>query len=184
MGLTLKVEHLKGSARQLERALKSKTPAVYVGIPAATAEQRTAEMLSMAANASGRQRKRLRRMAMQDVNNAELLFIFSNGSPVRSQPPRPVLEPAIEYPANRKIITRELEGMMKAHLAANKQQEQNFAHRAAMAGQNAARDWFTSQENHWAPNAPSTIRQKGSDRPGIDTGAMRAAIVGIVKEGE
>ncbi len=184
MALTLKVEHLKGNAKQLERALKSKTPAVYVGIPAATAEQRAAEILSMAANASGRQRKRLRRMATQDVNNAELLFIFSKGSPVRNQPPRPVLEPAVEFPANRKIITRELAGMMKAHLKGDKQQESSFAHRAAMAGQNAARDWLTNPENHWAPNAPSTIRQKGSDRPGIDTGAMRAAIVGIVKEAE
>ena len=30
------------------------------------------------------------------VNNAELLFIHTNGSPVNNIPPRPVLEPAIK----------------------------------------------------------------------------------------
>jgi hypothetical protein len=54
--------------------------------------------------------------------------------------------------------------------------------RAALAGQNAARKWFTDPRNNWKPNALSTIRAKGSDKPGIDTGAMRAAIQGIVGE--
>ncbi len=33
----------------------------------------------------------------------------------------------------------------------------------------------------WAPNAPSTIRQKGSDRPLIDTGRLRQSIRHIVR---
>jgi hypothetical protein len=54
--------------------------------------------------------------------------------------------------------------------------------RAAMAGQNAARKWFTDPANHWAPNTPGTIARKGSDRPLIDTGALRQSIIGIIKE--
>jgi hypothetical protein len=54
--------------------------------------------------------------------------------------------------------------------------------RAAMAGQNAARKWFTLPDNHWAPNTPGTIARKGSNRPLIDTGALRNSIIGIIKE--
>ena len=54
--------------------------------------------------------------------------------------------------------------------------------RAALAGQNAARRWFTDSRNNWAPNKPATIRRKGSDKPLIDTGVLRAAIVGITRE--
>jgi hypothetical protein len=33
----------------------------------------------------------------------------------------------------------------------------------------------------WEPNAPSTIRRKGSSRPLIDTGAMRQAVTWVVE---
>jgi hypothetical protein len=33
----------------------------------------------------------------------------------------------------------------------------------------------------WTPNAPSTIRQKGSDKPLIDTGRLRQSIRHVVK---
>lgn len=35
----------------------------------------------------------------------------------------------------------------------------------------------------WAPNAPSTIEAKGSDRPLIDTGAMRNAVLWQIRRG-
>jgi len=34
---------------------------------------------------------------------------------------------------------------------------------------------------NWTPNAPSTIRRKGSSRPLIDTGAMRQAVTWVVE---
>lgn len=40
---------------------------------------------------------------------------------------------------------------------------------------------FTTGE--WAPNAPSTIARKGSDRPGIDTGSYRQSITYQVDRG-
>lgn len=36
----------------------------------------------------------------------------------------------------------------------------------------------------WAPNAPSTIKKKGSDKPLIDTGTMRQGVQYVIKEGQ
>ena len=124
----------------------------------------------------------MRKAAKEDVNNAELLFIFSKGSPARGQEPRPVLEPAMAAPDNAAAISRELGGSIKAFADGDDDKGVQFMQRAALAGQNAARKWFTDSRNAWAPNKPSTIARKGSDKPGIDTGAMRAAIQGIVGE--
>ena len=52
--------------------------------------------------------------------------------------------------------------------------------RVAMMGQNFARGWFTDARNDWAPNAPSTVRRKGSTRLLIDTAQTRRSIIGIV----
>ena len=38
-------------------------------------------------------------------------------------------------------------------------------------------------EGQFAPNAPSTIRKKGSDRPLIDTGHMRQSVKYVVRKG-
>jgi hypothetical protein len=54
--------------------------------------------------------------------------------------------------------------------------------RAGQVAENAARNWFVNPKNGWAPNAPSTIRRKGSDKPGIDTGEMRKALTHLVVE--
>jgi len=157
--------------------------AAYVGIPAAGTRQRSTQLLDMAQNTKGtRRRAKLVKAAETDATNAELLFIFSKGSPMRRQPARPVLEPAIEADGNRELIAAELAASVRASLAGDKDAALKKMKRAALRGQNAARGWFTDPRNSWAPNAPSTIKRKGSDVPGIDTGAMRAAIVGLVKE--
>ena len=49
----------------------------------------------------GKMSKRAKKLvdaAAVPISNAELLFIFSNGSPLHGQPARPVIEPAIEQP--------------------------------------------------------------------------------------
>lgn len=56
--------------------------------------------------------------------------------------------------------------------------------RVGLEGQNAARSWFTNPKNGWAPNSPITIKRKGSDSPLIDKGEMRKAITYIIKEGD
>jgi hypothetical protein len=157
--------------------------AAYVGIPAADSRARETQLLEMAGKTKSKYRKaKLQKAAANDVTNAELLFIFSKGSPLRKQPARPVLEPACAADGNRQPIARELADSVKSSLAGNHEQAQKKMLRAALAGQNAARGWFTDGRNNWAPNATLTIAAKGSDRPGIWTGAMRQAIIGVVRE--
>lgn len=98
-------------------------------------------------------------------------------------PPRPVIEPAIEAKDNRAVIVEELKGAAVAALDGKPGEVTRRLKRAGMEGQNRSRAWFTDPRNHWAPNAPSTIRRKGSDRPNIDTSQMRKAIISIVTEG-
>lgn len=174
----------KSGAAALDARLKTLSKLVaYVGVPASSSRSRKTQLLSMATAAKGtKKRKRLEKAAESDLNNAETLFLLSKGSPLRNQPPRPVLEPAIQAEGNRQGIAAELAQSVKANLAGDKAASMKSMQRAALAGQNAARKWFTDPRNNWAPNAPSTIARKGSDRPGIDTGATRAAIVGIVGE--
>lgn len=157
--------------------------AAYVGVPAAGRDKRTAQLLDMAGTASKKKKQLLlKKAAKNDVNNAELLFIHTNGSPIKNIPPRPVVEPAIQAPDNKAAIENEIKASLKANLAGDKEEAEKRMLRAALAGQNAARKWFTDPRNNWAPNAPATIANKGSDRPLIDTGALRAAIIGVVRE--
>lgn len=144
--------------RNVERSLEElRQSEVYVGIPAEN-EQRKDDK----------------------INNASLLFLHTHGSPINHIPPRPVLEPAIE--ANRALITPELAAAARAVIAGDAQAATAHLRRAGIIGANAAKRWFTDPRNGWAPNAPSTIRAKGSDKPLIDTGQLRRAITSIVSQ--
>lgn len=165
---------------ELEKRIKTLGKrAAYVGIPEATNKDRAAQLTKLAAKAGKSGKKKLLNAATQQVTNAQLLWIFSKGSPLRNQPARPVLEPSIQAAGNKEAIAAELGGLVRAKLAGDEQAVTKALKRVALAGQNAARGWFTDKRNGWAPNAQSTIDAKGSDRPGIDTGAMRAAIEGV-----
>ena len=181
-GPTIVVARKSGAAALKKRMEGLTKMAAYVGVPSSTSRDRSAQLLGMAGTASPKRKKQLTKTAQSDITNAETLFLLSKGSPARRQPPRPVLEPAIAAADNAKAIGFELAESAKANLAGDADGALQRLKRAALAGQNAARRWFTDPRNNWAPNAPSTVKRKGSDRPGIDTGATRAAIVGIVGE--
>lgn len=111
---------------------------------------------------------------------AHELYVHEHGSPLWHAPPRPILEPAIE---NRKEQVAEL--MKEAVIIALDGGNTSVAlNEVGMQGQNIARDWFTNPENKWAPNAKSTIRNKGSDKPLIDSGDLRKSITYVIKDGE
>ena len=155
----------------------------YVGVPAASDSERTSMLLGMAAKTNSKRKKAvLQKSALGDVTNAELLFIHTHGSPINKIPARPVLQPAINADGNRQKIAAEINGSIRLSLAGDSEGARKKMLRAALAGQNAARGWFTDGRNGWAPNKPATIARKGSDRPLIDTGAMRNSIVGVVRE--
>lgn len=144
----------------------------------------------------------------QPVNNAELLYIHTHGSPIRHIPPRAVIEPAINAPGNKEVITRELGDAAAAALDQKPAECIKFLRRAGLAGSNASKAWFTDSRNGWPPNARSTVlaklrRLKGKahedamtriadmDYIGtipdvntvlVDTGDMRRAITFVVRQ--
>jgi hypothetical protein len=93
-----------------------------------------------------------------------------------------VIEPAIAYEPNRKIIAQDLGEAAAAEFVNDHKKALMYLKRAGIAGMNAAKRWFRNPANGWAPNAPSTIARKGSDRPNIDTGALRQAIVWVLRD--
>lgn len=109
------------------------------------------------------------------------LYLHSKGSPEWQVPPRPIIEPAITASGNREKIEAELKEAAKAALAGKKALMMNFFKRAGLTAQNLVKAWFTDPRNHWPPNSPATIKRKGSDKPLIDTGAMRNAITYVVR---
>lgn len=155
----------------------------YVGVSAAEKDARSRQLVEMAGKTTGKRKKaKLLKAAKQDINNAELLFIQEHGSKINHIPARRVLQPAIEAEDNKAAIKHELDASIKASLAGDKDEAERRMLRAALAGQNSARRWFTDPRNGWQKNADSTIARKGSDQPLIDTGAMRASIIGVVRE--
>ncbi len=116
------------------------------------------------------------------VTNAALVYLHTHGSPLHGLPARPIIEPALQAPDNRALITAELGEAAKAVFSGNVSAVRAHLGRAGMLGRNAAVRWFTDARNGWAPNRPPTVRRKGSSRPLIDTGQMRRSITYFVDE--
>jgi hypothetical protein len=117
-----------------------------------------------------------------DITNAQLLYIHSHGSPLQNIPARRVIEPAIEAPDNKARINAELKQAAQAALEGKPEDVHQHLEKAGQLGENASKRWFTDPRNNWAPNAPATIEEKGSDKPLIDTGEMRRSITHVVKD--
>lgn len=118
----------------------------------------------------------------QVVTNAGLMYIQTNGAHLPNGaviPPRPVIEPAIEAPDNRELIEEQLGLAAQAELDGKPDEMRRHLFLAGQLGSNAAKRWFRDPRNNWAPNAPSTIAAKGSDRPLIDQGELRRAITHV-----
>ena len=116
----------------------------------------------------------------ETLTNAELAYIHSKGSPLNNIPPRPFLEPSIE--ANKEKIAAIQAQAFKAALNGKPAQVLMDMKKVGLLGQNLAKGWFRNPKNNWPPNSPLTIAKKGSDQPLIDTGALRNAIVYVVRK--
>lgn len=121
----------------------------------------------------------------EDITNAELLFIHTNGSLINNVPARPVIEPALREDSER------LSSMLGKAFVYALQGKFEFASeqlkKTGMRGQKVARAWFKNPKNNWPPNAPSVVRaklRKGSTnpRPLIDTGELRRSITYVIYE--
>lgn len=121
-----------------------------------------------------------------DVSNAELLYIHTNGSQKRNIPARPVIEPAI-----KKDFIR-LQKMMAsaADLAFSSKISEAIGQliKVGIRGQNVSRDYFYDENNGWPPDKPETIRRKMKGKPKgyeprtlVDTSQLKNAITYFVK---
>lgn len=112
------------------------------------------------------------------LSNANILALMEAGSPVNNIPPRVLLE-AVHNKYKEKI-NKYFEKIFASLLAGNESQADMLMEELALRMQTWTQKFFTDEDNNWAPNAPSTIKAKGSARPLIDTGALRQAIRAVV----
>lgn len=109
------------------------------------------------------------------VNNAELLFIHENGSPLRNLPRRPILQYTLEW-ANLQLPTvldECIEGILNGW--SRKQLELRLNQFGSNVAEHA-RDLIANRDPRLAPNKPSTIKGKKSDLPLFDTGELSRSI--------
>lgn len=107
------------------------------------------------------------------------LYIHSHGSPLWHSPPRPVIEPAIEF--NKNKIAQKYADVVKATAQGDIIAIDNALNTLGLFGQNIARGWFRDPNNRWKPNSEETIKRKGSANPLIDTAQLRKAINYVIK---
>ena len=167
---------------------------VYVGVPEKTSGRRSrkGEAITNAQltflHTHGVRESSMRRIVQAKMNRgltfeaATAMYLHTHGSPLYQIPPRPIIEPAIEAADNKEAIAKELKQAAEAALAGKPGGTRTHLRMAGMEAQNRTRAWFTDPRNGWAPNAPSTIRRKKSDRPLIDTQQLRKSITYVVVE--
>lgn len=159
MGFFAEIKAIDESLKAVEAAVKElKSHDVLVGIP---------------------QEKSSRQGSKGKATNAELLFIHTNGSPIRGIPARPVLQPAIENDKER--IGEMLGKAIDAATSGKKEEIVPALERAGMYASGKCKAWFTNASNGWKPNSKETIARKKSSRPLIDTAEMRKSITYVVK---
>lgn len=114
------------------------------------------------------------------VTNAELMFIHTNGSPLRGIPARPSIEPSIKK--NQEAISAEMKVAMQLALEGKADETKLQLDRVGDFASGKAREYFTDPDNGWEDNSPLTVALKGSDKPLIDTGELRKSITYVVGE--
>lgn len=186
--VTVKTKDLMpGIKKRLETLQKTH---VLVGVPAGVENERPDEGITNAQllyiHTHGVRKKVMRDEMNPKVESGEMLYsqayqmwLLTHGSPLWQSPPRPVIEPAIEHEPNKKAIAKQLRAALDAALSGKDPVPE--LEKAGMLGQNVVRDWFVNPANGWPPNAPETIKEKGSDKPLIDTGELRKSITYVLR---
>ena len=115
------------------------------------------------------------------INNADLLYLHTFGSPMQNIPERPVIVPALLNRENKEKYLKQLISAAQAAVTGDGNEMQRRLALAGLQAQNSCKEWFVNPLNNWAPNSPATIKRKGSDRPLIDTTELRNHIVYVVE---
>lgn len=114
-----------------------------------------------------------------EMTNALLAFIHTEGAPAQNIPPRPFLQPAIQ--ANKDAIATLQTKAVIAAFAGKPLVVSQQLEKIGMFGRDAVRRWWDDPRNNWAPNTGGTIKRKGSNHPLIDTGQLKNAITYVIE---
>lgn len=112
----------------------------------------------------------------EPITNAELMFIHTNGSPIKNIPKRPTIEPTIDE--NKERISEMFKKTVNKILS-NKEDGRADLEKIGLWTVNKIKAKFGSDD--LIPNAPSTIAQKGDNNPLIDTGQLRNSITYVIR---
>jgi len=116
------------------------------------------------------------------MTNSSLLYLHENGVPSHNIPPRPVLQPALAQKDVKKKMHQVMrKGMAEAFIHGDLESCEIAYEKAGMIGRDAVKKYITEGTN-LAPNAPETIRRKGSSTPLIDTSSMLNSITYAVRK--
>jgi hypothetical protein len=113
----------------------------------------------------------------EEVTNAELGYLNEFGSPANNIPARPFLIPGVTRIEQQAAVLLRKGAEHSLDTGASAVPSLDAAGQLA---ENSVKRWFTDPANGWAPNTPSTIRKKGSNRPLIDTGELRRSVTHVV----
>lgn len=109
-------------------------------------------------------------------SQAHEMFIHEHGSALYRIPPRPVLIPAMQKYGDK--VGDKMKNCLNAVLDSRPWEVE--LNKTALFIQNNVRKFFTDSDNGFSHNAESTVKQKGSSKPLIDSGELRKSIIALV----
>lgn len=149
---------------------------VQYGIPKTTSTRDVSSIELNVVNKNGK--VQTRKVGAGTLTNADILAIMEAGSIPNNLPPRALLGPVQRK--NSAKIKQYFASILKYLLEGEDSKADALMEELALRMETWTKAFFVDPENHWAPNSPSTIAAKHSDRPLIDTGELRKAIRGLV----
>lgn len=177
-----KMSKMEDASRKL---LGLKDVALYVGIPEEKSDRSqditNAQLAFVQSKGVFKDGYDSTRQYLDSLPASQRAKVMEQGSPLYRIPPRPFIQPALN--ANKDVIVRELEQIARASLSGGMNEVISRMNRLGLRSVNWIKRWFTSPQNGWLPNAPSTIKKKKSSRPLIDTGQLRNSITYVIRRG-
>ncbi len=115
------------------------------------------------------------------INNATIGYISEFGSPARNIPARPWLIPAVNRMKDH--ATQMLRKAAEFNLDGKPGEAENALNALGLYAQNKVKLNITSGgDPPFAPNAPSTVAQKGSSRPLVNTANFLNSILYVLRK--
>jgi len=111
------------------------------------------------------------------LTNAQIGFINEFGSYTKKIPPRSFLEMPLRLYLADYLLKKKAFSQQAIDEAVKNGTLFDLARKVGIVGEEVVQQAFATRGfGKWKPNAPSTIKGKGSDSPLIDTGELRRSI--------